>query len=106
MGGRMIGKLVQMVGSSWRGLTYTGGKFSHLKMWSNVALGLATWVVFKITMQEKLTVDIFVVYLAAATGARITDKYLTGKQEVNRYQTELRYSRPLASAKTPQEDEE
>lgn len=105
MGGSMIHKLVQVVGNSWKGLTYTSGKFSHLKMWSNIALGIATWVIFKITMQEKLTVDIFVVYLAAATGARITDKYLTGKQEVTRYQSELRYTRPLASAKTPQEDD-
>jgi hypothetical protein len=100
----MISKLFNAIGSSWRALTFTSGKFSHLKMWSNIALCIATWVVFKLTMQEKLTVDIFVVYLAAATGARITDKYLMGKQEVTRYQSQLRYERPLASAKTPRED--
>lgn len=72
-------KLLQFVKSAWAALNFTSGKFSHLKMWSNVALACATWVIISVTLQEKLTVDLFVVYLGASTGARITDKYLYNK---------------------------
>lgn len=101
--------MIDRIFSAWRALTYTGGKFSHLKMWSNIALVVASWIVIKLTLQGSITVDILVVYMASATGARITDKYLTSRNETIRYTSQYTGNpytrRPIGSHKTPQEDD-
>jgi len=104
----MENSMIHHVKKAWQALTYTSGKFSHLKMWSNVALVVASWIVIKLTLQGTITVDMFVVYMASATGARITDKYLSSRNENIRHSYQYGaspYRRPPGSARTPQEDD-
>lgn len=55
------------------------GSFSSTKFWQTVVYTVSTWIMIRITLDEKMTLDFFLVYLAIATGARSFQTFLTNK---------------------------
>ncbi len=56
------------------------GKFSHSKFWSNVAYAITSWVIIKLTMDGKISVDYFLWYLIIAGGHSAIAKYINARQ--------------------------
>lgn len=57
------------------------GKFSAAKFWTMIAYGIGTYIVVRVTEQDKMTADMLLVYLATIGSSEIAKKYLTMKHE-------------------------
>lgn len=53
------------------------GSLSHTKTWSNVAHGVATWIMVNLTINSKLTEDYLLWYLAIVAGHTSVSKFLS-----------------------------
>mgnify|MGYP001619365518 CR=1 FL=1 len=50
------------------------GKVSHTKFWANIAYATATVIISVVTYKDKLTWELFVIYLAVVGGSAIASK--------------------------------
>lgn len=59
------------------------GVASHTKVWSNIAYGVATWIIVHLTLNNRLTEDYLMWYLAIVAGHTTVSKYLASKGKKN-----------------------
>jgi hypothetical protein len=63
-----------------KGLTCnTDGSFSSTKFWQGVAYTIASWAMVELTLHDKMTAEMLLIYLASAAGGRAFQNYLATK---------------------------
>lgn len=53
------------------------GELSHTKLWTNIAYGMATWVIYTQANKGVLTVDMMLVYLAVVGAHGTASKWIS-----------------------------
>lgn len=59
------------------------GVASHTKVWSNIAYGVTTWIIIHLTLNNRLTEEYLMWYLAIVAGHTAASKYLSSKGKKN-----------------------
>lgn len=60
-------------------LTTDRGRLSNSKLWSFVGCAVATWIMIYLTLKDKMSVEIFFVYLCSVAGFSQLSKLLAYK---------------------------
>ncbi len=55
------------------------GRVSHSKVWSNIAYVVATFVIILLAVRDKLTADMFLIYLGGTSGTNLLSKGISLK---------------------------
>jgi hypothetical protein len=75
------------------------GRFSHSKFWSNIAYGITSWVIIKLTLTGDITVEYFLAYLVTAGGHSAIAKYINARTSGSYQFPSEEPRRPIGSQK-------
>lgn len=64
----------------WFGMNYETGRFSHTKLWGNIANLTATFIMIKLTYMSQLTENYFLIYLGVVASHQVASKFLNLKK--------------------------